>query len=320
MKNSIRSSSCALLLMGVVVGCRPDGGVTDPGTLPGAVDASLNSVRFSNWSAPVNLGPVVNSPFVDFTPEISADGLSLYFSSDRPNGRSPAPDLWVSRRPTVQTPWRKPRNLGSIINTAGNEGAPHLSADGHQLFFTSDRPGSLDGSNDVWVSTRKNIHNDFGWGEPVNLGSGVNSNGFEAGASLRRPEFYFTSDRGPAPLDIYVSRVRGPRFGPGVLVAELSSEGNDLRPSIRFDGKEILLSSDRAGAFDGSQDLWVSSRRRRDDAWSTPTNLGPVINSAAQELQPALSDDATQLYFASDRVGSADLDLWVTTRARQPKK
>src|SRR5260370_6165921 len=41
---------------------------------------------FSDWSEPVNLGPVVNSKFNDQHPAISADGLSLYITSDRPGG------------------------------------------------------------------------------------------------------------------------------------------------------------------------------------------------------------------------------------------
>jgi Tol biopolymer transport system component len=101
-------------------------------------------------------------------------------------------------------------------------------------------------------------------------------------------------------------------------VEELSSEGNDLRPSIRFDGKEIFLSSDRAGSTDGSQDLWVSTRPNQGTPWSRPENLGPVVNTGFAEQQPGISDDATMLFFASDRPGgSGDVDLWVTTRTRR---
>jgi WD40-like Beta Propeller Repeat len=39
--------------------------------------------KYAPWGAPVNLGAVLNSPFADFGPAISKDGLSLYFSSDR---------------------------------------------------------------------------------------------------------------------------------------------------------------------------------------------------------------------------------------------
>ena len=53
--------------------------------------------KFSDWSAPVNLGPIVNSPFNDFAPADSKNGLSLYFSSDRPGGFGSS-DIWVSQR------------------------------------------------------------------------------------------------------------------------------------------------------------------------------------------------------------------------------
>ena len=40
--------------------------------------------KFSEWSAPVNLGPDINSAFEEFLPEVSKNGLSLYFASNRP--------------------------------------------------------------------------------------------------------------------------------------------------------------------------------------------------------------------------------------------
>ena len=53
--------------------------------------------QFSDWSAPVNLGSIVNSPFNDFAPAVSKNGLSLYFSSDRSGGFGSS-DIWVSQR------------------------------------------------------------------------------------------------------------------------------------------------------------------------------------------------------------------------------
>jgi len=108
--------------------------------------------RYSDWSEAANLGPTINSPFTDFTPEISKNGLSLYFSSGRPGGFG-LNDLWVSQRAGVDAEWGPPMNLGFLINSGANEAAPHLSRDGHYLFFTSNRPGGL-GSNDLWVSRR----------------------------------------------------------------------------------------------------------------------------------------------------------------------
>ncbi len=45
------------------------------------------------WGKPMNLGPVINSSAWDFSPNISADGSTLYFGSDRPGGMGSA-DLW----------------------------------------------------------------------------------------------------------------------------------------------------------------------------------------------------------------------------------
>jgi hypothetical protein len=327
MKTLTCPAACVFPLLLVALGCAPDAEVIDPGIRRDDLGVSLASARYSTWSAPVNLGPTVNSPFADITPEISKDGLSLYFSSTRPGGFG-SNDLWVSRRACTDMgdpdcAWGAPVNLGETINTAGIDAAPHLSRDGHLLFFTSERPGGF-GSNDIWVSRRTHTHDDFAWEAPVNLGPGVNGAQFDAGPSLRRPEFYFTS--GPAaagPLDVYVSLVAGNTFGPRTLVAELSSAGNELKPSIRFDGREIFVSSDRTdrpGSM-GLQDIWVSTRKSNADAWSLPVNLGPPVNTTFQDQQPAISDDGTMLLFASNRPGgSGGLDLYLATRTKGGQK
>src|SRR5713226_1041346 len=66
--------------------------------------------EFSDWSEPVNLGPVVNSEFNDQHPAISVDGLSLYISSDRPGGFGDM-DIYVSHRASLDDDWGPPQNL-----------------------------------------------------------------------------------------------------------------------------------------------------------------------------------------------------------------
>lgn len=274
--------------------------------------------RFSDWSTPVNLGSAINSPANDLTPALSKDGLSLYFSSNRPDG-SGLNDLWVAQRTSASSEWGLPTNLGSIINSAANEASPHLSRDQHYLFFTSNGPGGF-GSNDLWVSWRMFTHDDFAWEPPINLGPPVNSATFDAGATVRFPEIYFTSDRDSSNglLDIYVSLIRGDgTLGDPHLVTQLSSAANEQRPSIRFDGLEILFSSDRSGSA-GSQDLWVSTRKGRGGAWSTPVNLGLGLNTPFQEQQPSISEDGKMLFFGSNRPGgSGGLDIYISTRVRE---
>src|SRR6195256_6138850 len=111
---------------------------------------SAHAQRYSDWSAPVNLGPVINSAFNDQQPAISKDGRSLYFTSNRPGGLGGF-DIYVSQRASVHDPWGSPLNLGPTVNTAFDEGNAAFSRDGHLMFFQSKRPGGF-GGIDIWVS------------------------------------------------------------------------------------------------------------------------------------------------------------------------
>jgi hypothetical protein len=70
---------------------------------------------------------------------IRRDGLELIFGSfNRPGGFG-LQDLWVSTRKDTEDPWSIPVNLGSVVNTASQEGGPALSRDGTTLYFHSNR-------------------------------------------------------------------------------------------------------------------------------------------------------------------------------------
>jgi len=133
-----------------------------------------------DWSAPVNLGATVNSSDAETLAEISADGLELFFGSDRPGGLG-GWDIWVTTRTTINDDWREPVNLGPTVNSSSGDGAPSISADSLSLFFDSSRPGGH-GSWDIWVTTRATKDDD--WGLPVNLGPAVNTAYGEAGPSI----------------------------------------------------------------------------------------------------------------------------------------
>jgi hypothetical protein len=128
-----------------------------------------------DWGNPVNLGPTVNSSADDCYLSISADELELYFTANRGGGYG-SYDLWVTRRETIYDPWGTPVNLGPTVNSSSGEGQPGISADGRMLFFVTDRSGGY-GQTDIWVTSRATT--DDPWGEPVNLGSTVNSSAWE---------------------------------------------------------------------------------------------------------------------------------------------
>ena len=86
------------------------------------------------WGEPVNLGPTVNSSAFDSDASLSADGLELYFNSNRPGGYGYC-DIWVTRRATTSDPWGAPVNLGPTVNSSIDEGDAEISSDGLTLYF-----------------------------------------------------------------------------------------------------------------------------------------------------------------------------------------
>jgi hypothetical protein len=270
----------------------------------------------TDWSTPVNLGPVVNSTASESGPAISADGLSLFFSSDQTVGGFGLRDIWVTQRATTASAWGAPVHLGSPINTAFDDYVPSLSSDGHWMFFASTRPGGFGGA-DLYQSYRPDIHDDFGWETPTNLGAGVNTPAAENGNGYTdnggHPQIYFGSDRlGPAGnSSIYVTNLQPDgTWGPASQVTEL---GLGNRPNLRLDGLEIFFYSNRPGGV-GGIDLWTATRASLDMPWSMPVDV-PNVNSTANDQHPDLSADGATLYFFSGREGtSGPIDLWMSTR------
>jgi ankyrin repeat protein/beta-lactamase regulating signal transducer with metallopeptidase domain/Tol biopolymer transport system component len=264
------------------------------------------------------LGPTVNRSTNEFDPSISADGLELYFNSGRPGGLGQT-DLWVATRKTRTDPWAEPINLGPTVNSPAGDKAPCISADGLSLYFSSDRPGGS-GGLDLWVTTRQT--RTVPWGEPVNLGPPVNSTADEHSPSistdgltlyfaehtLRRPGGYGSGD-------IWVTTRKtkhDPWDTPVNLGPTVNSSAWDQAPSISDDGLTLYFDSE----VSGGSDLWMTTRKTTSDPWGAPIKLSPVVN-ADWEANPDISRDGSTLYFASTRPGGVGgVDIWQATRVK----
>lgn len=90
------------------------------------------------WTSPKSLGKKINLPdYNEMSPFIASDGVTLYFSSDRPGGLGEN-DIWMSKRlDDSWTKWSDPVNLGAPINTAGSEAFFTLDAGGEYAYLTS---------------------------------------------------------------------------------------------------------------------------------------------------------------------------------------
>jgi hypothetical protein len=115
------------------------------------------------WSKPEIFPPTIGA-YVAFAPEMSADGLSLYFTLGQPGVRN----IVVTTRATLEDDWGTPVDLGPNVNSISYDTYPSISSNGLALFFCSDRPGGC-GSSDIWVTTRPTT--DAEWGPPINCSS-----------------------------------------------------------------------------------------------------------------------------------------------------
>jgi len=90
------------------------------------------------WTAPKPLGKKINLPdYNEMSPFIAADGVTLYFSSDREGGIGEQ-DIWMTKR--LDDSWQKwsdPVNLGEPVNTSGSEAFFTLDAGGEYAYLTS---------------------------------------------------------------------------------------------------------------------------------------------------------------------------------------
>ncbi len=138
----------------------------------GSCDIYVSKLNGTAWSAPQNLGPIINTPAWESQPCISNDGKTLYFSSNRAGGLG-SHDIWYTT--LVNGTWTEPKNMGTPINTEGSEEGPFIHADDKTFYFCSDfHPGF--GAYDLFIS-RATAN---GWSKPENLGYPLNTSGTEA--------------------------------------------------------------------------------------------------------------------------------------------
>lgn len=271
------------------------------------------------WSEPVWLGPVVNSPARDLNPELSPDGLSLYFTSFRDG----AGHIYVSQRADEACAWGAPVKLGPPINGDGFQFSPDVSPDGHYLYFASNGHGGF-GDADIFMSYREDVNDDFAWGPPVNLGPPVNTAAGEQGPQFSAPgggELYFNRVLDPTLIFVVPMTMDGRFSGDAVPVEELNfAAGMNAEVAVRGDGRELMFwsgsaATPRPGSV-GATDIFVSTRQNPNSQWSEPQSLGRPVNYEGSDLVPTLSTDGRTLIYSTHRPGGLGLpDLWMSVRS-----
>lgn len=166
----------------------------------GGCDIYISYKNGDSWGQRENIGNSINSEFWESTPCFSPDKNDLYFSSNRPGGLGGS-DIYVSHR-MANGKWSKAENLGSTINTAGDESFPFMHADNETLYFTS---SGLDGygGTDIFMTKK----GPGGFTNPMNVGYPINTINNEGSmvVSADGRKAYYASDRSDSKggLDIY---------------------------------------------------------------------------------------------------------------------
>ncbi|HUU21480.1 MAG TPA: hypothetical protein VM389_03005, partial [Phycisphaerae bacterium] len=298
-------------------------------------DARIRQVL---WTEPQGLGGELNTPEQEYEPALAPGGEVMYFVRGLPGKGA---DIYTSRR-SDEDGWGLPEPVQSV-NTEHDELGPRVSPDGRFLLFYSDRPGGQ-GQYDIWAAERTGK----GWGRPFNLGPAVNSKWNEYGATMDAAggRLYFATNRKAAErrdrkefwratirqddvgdYDLFVAEraapatrpATGPAAGeaePPLALAEARElEGVNTRAHegaccLSPGGDFLYFASNRPGGV-GGFDLFRC--RLRDGRCGPVEDLGPAINTPANETDPQLAMSGFRLYFSSDREGTrGGYDLFVS--------
>ncbi len=166
----------------------------------GRCDLYICQRHGDRWTKPRNMGPAINSGAWESQPSLSMDGKTLYFVSDRKGGYG-GTDIWMST--LKEGVWSKPKNLGSAINTAGDESSPFIHYDNQTLYFASTGHVGMGGS-DIFLARKQA---DGSWSTPENLGYPINTAGDESCLIVNAEGnmAYFSSDQygGMGKQDLY---------------------------------------------------------------------------------------------------------------------
>jgi peptidoglycan-associated lipoprotein len=207
------------------------------------------------WSTPTAMAGAIDSKMNDASVSVSRKGDVMFMTRcPEEKNKQLKCQLYVCKK---QGPaWAEPELLPFNIDTIAFA-HPAISADGKTLYFTSKLAGGY-GGKDIWKSTLEGKV----WGQPVNLGPSVNTQGDEMYPYIADDDktLYFSSNYhlGMGGLDIFkAEKSADGKFtkAPENLKYPMNSAGDDF--GIIFEGKKMrgYFSSNREGGK-GSDDIW----------------------------------------------------------------
>ena len=266
------------------------------------------------------LDSMVNSKYPEMGPLISPDGKTLYFSrrgdpADM-GGKADMEDIWYSNWNEKTKSWDEAKNIGAPLNNEDPNFINSISPDGNTILLGNSYMS--DGSMEDGVST--SYKTATGWSTPVRLAIEDDERNVSKMAdyfmSNSQKILLISNDRKGDSFgdrDLYVSfpKPDGGWTKPLNLGNVINTKGTEEAPFLASDDKTLYFTSDGLNGYGGS-DIYMS--RRLDDSWmkwSTPANLGPIVNTAYDESYLTLNAAGDRVYFTSEINDDGDVDIYL---------
>jgi Tol biopolymer transport system component len=206
-------------------------------------------------------------------------------------------------------PFAAPTVLAKV-NSGSNDTNPRLSPDELTMYFTSDRPGL--GGTDIYVATRASPAADFGAPSLVtSLSSDQNDESAFVTADGKTAFVGSARGRTDGVGDVYTATrsMTGVDFGVLAQVTMINSGENDASPFLDEARGVLFFESNRPSY--ANDDLYFATSTG--GAFNVPNPIAE-LNTTSNEYMPVIDSTGLTLYFASNRTGSAGIDVWVATR------
>ncbi len=249
-------------------------------------DFFLSEKRESGWEKARQLNGSINTPQNEAAQMISHDGQWLVFDAcNRQDGQGSC-DIYIS----YFTPqgWSQAINLGNKVNAEEWDAQPCLSPDKRDLYFASRRSGGF-GGIDIYVSR---LQPNGKWGEPENMGPGINTSGDEQCPFIHADNqtFYFTSTVWPGygDEDLFVLRKQsdGSWSKPQNLGYPINTIDREGTLSIEASGKTAYYASDRSDSK-GGLDIYSFELRENIRPYKTLWVKGKVFDQKTKNGLPS---------------------------------
>ena len=273
-----------------------------------------------------NIGKVVNTPYPEYVPLVSADENTLIFTSRRPEttgGKKDEmddvyfEDVYICNKQNNN--WSTPVGISKKINTNQHDACVGISHNGKTLFlYKPDKKSREVLSGDIYRSDFENNE----WTKPVKLNPNINSKYWEPSACISNDDntIYFSSNRpgGFGGLDIYKSTKENGEWGPAVNLGEhINTPYDEDAPFIHVDNNVLYFSS-KGHQNMGGYDIFFSKFNLINQSWELSENIGFPLNSADDDIYFSWNQQANRAYFSSLREDSyGEKDIYRATRISQ---